>query len=336
MHRRDHIRRRRALTLENHQRAAVEYQQHGVLPSTRPILLGLPQRRLEYDVLMCLGRGTVATDASWPDGTVLGIRSVTPRMTELRIDVHPDAMIPFLHAVLPVIRYTDIETRQAVAHDTGGNRQNTRLLWGSRDTATALGAPYLRPRMSSDGLEFYRLHDDPMVPCRIVLPGITEINWPQLSGQLLGMYAAHEDPVWWDLHWPVDVEGRRYAAGEEARRRGLFHTRSSNLLRRIGLLREHNPRAIAVDTGGFGATGPVFDTPGWPDRRPGLLAVRLDPEIHQAGTDPGPIAWLPAAEFGDPAQPDLIALRSRSRADLRFSDDELYERYMPERFPPGL
>ncbi|MFD6072414.1 hypothetical protein [Amycolatopsis lurida] len=96
----------------------------------------------------------------------------------------------------------------------------------------------------------------------------------------------------------------------------------------------HRPRAIAVDTGDLDATGPVFDTPGWPARRPGLLAVRLAAENACAGGDPGPIAWLPAAELDDPARPELVALHSRSIVDREFSDDELFERYMPERFSP--
>ncbi|KFZ80840.1 hypothetical protein ED92_10985 [Amycolatopsis sp. MJM2582] len=332
MHRRDQIRRRRALTMENHQRAAVEYQQHGLLPSTRPINMGTPQRMLEYDVLMCLGRGSVAAGTTWPPGTVLGIRSVTPRTTELRIDVHPDAMIAFLHSVLPVIRYADVGTRRAVARDNGGNRLSPLPSWIGRDAAVALGVPYMRARITARGLELYRLYDDPDVPGRIVLTGITEATWPRICERLRAIYGENEDPVWWDLPEPVGLEIRRYGFGNEAKDRGRFNTQSSNLLRRIGLLREHRPRAIAVDTGDFSATGPVFDTPGWPARRPGLLAVRLAAETAGAGGDPGPIAWLPAAELDDPAQPELVALRSRSTVDRGFSDDELFERYMPERF----
>ncbi|WP_340682512.1 hypothetical protein LCL61_28075 [Amycolatopsis coloradensis] len=336
LHRRDQIRRRRALTMENHQRAAVEYQQHGVLPGTRPIVMGAPQRKLEYDILLCLGRGSVAAGTTCPAGTVVGIRSVTPRTTELRIDVHPDAMIAFLHSVLPVIRYADVGTRQAVARDNGGDRLSPLPSWIGRDAAAALGVPYLRARIATDGLELYRLYDDPDVPGRIVLPGITDAAWSRICERLRALYGENEDPVWWDLPEPVGLEIRRYGFGDEAKNRTRFNTRSSNLLRRIGLLREHHPRAIAVDTGDLDATGPVFDTPGWPARRPGLLAVRLAPENARAGSDPGPIAWLPAAALNDPARPELVALCSRSTVDRECSDDELFERYMPEHFSPNV
>lgn len=248
-YRRDQIRSRRALTCESHQRALVEFDQHGVLPGTRPSIMGRWQRRIEHDILTRLGRGPITADLSWPANTVLGIRSVTPRPDLLLIDLHPRAVVPTLHSLLPVTRSTTMRVFDASLIDT------------------VTGVPGLRARPTRAGLELTLLNADrAQAPGTVILRGVTTSAWSVVSEQLLESYGGHEEPVW--FHRPNHfcyheydsfLAGTQHPATEAAR--------ASGLLRRIGLLSEHGARAVDIDTSvGQGTT---FDVPGWPPRRAG-------------------------------------------------------------------
>ncbi|ATY17163.1 hypothetical protein CU254_42050 (plasmid) [Amycolatopsis sp. AA4] len=307
-HRRSQILARRALTLEQHERAAVDFARYGVLPSTRPSLYGRCQRELEHYILANLGRGDLAAATEWPDGTVLGIRSVTPRPDSLLLDLHPDALLPVLHSLLPLTRYLDAAARGRAIHVWPNGTRSVTTGWFYSDLVDEVaGVPCLRATPTKAGLALAMLDEDAEAPGRVLLRGITAELWSGLAAELLGTYTDRDDPEW--HHQPDRIapneHWHRFHTGQElARTRSAV--RGSGILRRIGLLQGRDVRAIAVDPGRDLATGTIFDAPGWPARRPGQIAVRLAPG---SSGGPGPLLWLPTAP-DDGAMPETIPLES--------------------------
>ncbi|SFQ81996.1 hypothetical protein [Amycolatopsis rubida] len=310
-HRRNQILARRALTLEQHERAVVDYARHGVLPATRPSLYGRCQRDLEHYILASLGRGDLAAATEWPDGTVLGIRSVTPRPDSLLIDVHPDALLPVLHSLLPVTRYRDAAALGRAVHVwPNGTRSAANGYFDTGLVDEVVGVPCLRATPTKAGLALAMLDEDAEAPGRVLLRGVTARQWSLLAAEFLETYTDRDDPDWHHMpdRIPFHELMHRQRTGQElARTRSAV--RGSGILRRIGLLQGRDVRAIAVDIGRDLATGTIFDTAGWPARRPGQIAVRLDPGSRG---DPGPLAWLPTASDDAGGVPEAIPSKPRT------------------------
>lgn len=147
------VRERMRFTGESYRVALDEIRQYGPLPAAATVA----QEWLESHFVRDLGESgfydPTGSDALnrpvvYEPGTVLGIRSVTPRPHELLLDVAPADLLAVVDSALPALEKEDD------------------IVWGM---------PGLRPRLTERGLELFW----PVSEARIVLRKVTEQQWLQ-------------------------------------------------------------------------------------------------------------------------------------------------------------
>lgn len=154
----------------------------------------------------------------WPERTVFGIRSVTPRPHELVLDVAPSAVARLLIGVLP---YRSVD-------------------------ATVVGVPGLRPRLTPRGLEL-RWPDHEAV---ILLAKVNDREWTAAENVIL--QAGEDDPEVSQPIWATHPTGwtpleRDYAFDDERHWRPGFPDAAwidSGIIRRAGLFRHVSASAL--------------------------------------------------------------------------------------------
>ncbi|MDT7783036.1 MAG: hypothetical protein QOF58_1455 [Pseudonocardiales bacterium] len=293
-------------------------QQHGPLPRAEGIVA-----LVDFLLLSHLGRGRLAASTRWPDNTVLGIRSVTPRPHTTLVDIDPAVLGPMLETVLPRAihdAHTQVFTAglaPAPLHSGSPNSFSDeytvpptfRSVRGAAGVRAVLGRHGLELRCFQT--EWQQHHGDDALSGgaadAVVLRGVDEQAWARAREEILAGYAANEVPLWRDFpaSWPMEE-----SLGEQDRlhdcRTSIIH--GSALLRRIGLLREKGVRCLEPDFG-FGLGGHLFGNRTWPARRPDAMAVRVEPPTRPE--DPGQLVWIDAAPVPGDQRHWVIKWRGR-------------------------
>lgn len=280
------VRRRMELTGETRSWCTTEIREHGPLPLPATMW----QEQLEAMFLRQLSNDWESDEYfpgwGWPTGTVLGIRSVTPRPHELLLEPDPACLLPILNTLLPT-HWVEPDPHARWAQHPGPGE----VVIG--------GVPGLRPCLTRRGLELVW----PGCGARIVLTGIRHDQWVEADHALARMCAAEEpaeNPLW-SNGTPWHEREKEYAVDGDT---ALAAWIDSGVLRRLCALRASRPQHANVrypdKVGYWQSWGPVTLPP--------LLFPAGRVEVRTGNRD-SPLIFLPITRDSQEAPDDPWTIR---------------------------